>query len=243
MKIIADLHTHSIASVHAYATISEMVQEAYDLGLYGFAVTDHGISMHGVPHPYYFMNIHAVPATFKGVRIIKGIEVNIVDRFGNLDADADILRNLDFRIASLHMPTYKDEVSVDACTEAYLSVADNPMINMIAHSGSPYFKYDYEKVIKKFAEKGKLIEINNSSIKHKPDFVPNCVEIAKLCKKHGCRISVDTDAHFTTQLGRTDEALKMLTEIDFPEELVVNASVENLETYLKENNIPLKESV
>ena len=70
MKIVADLHTHSIASVHAYATINEMAQEAADLGLYGFAVTDHGITMHGTPHPYYFMNLCAVPEVFRGVRTV-----------------------------------------------------------------------------------------------------------------------------------------------------------------------------
>ncbi len=240
MKIVADLHTHSIASVHAYATVTEMAQEAADTGLYAFALTDHGISMHGTPHPYYFMNLGAVPRVFKGVRIIKGIEANIVDSNGTLDADESILQNLEFVIASLHMPTYKDEVSVDACTEAYLSMAKNPYVNMIAHSGSPYFKYDYERVIKEFAHSGKLIEINNASIKHKPDFVPNCTKIAKLCKEYSCRVSVDTDAHFTTQLGRADEALRLLEEIGFPEELIVNSSVENMNKYMREANISLE---
>lgn len=240
MKIVADLHTHTITSVHAYATALEMIDEAQRLGLYAFAITDHGASMHGTPHPYYFMNLHAIPRVYKGVRVLKGIEANITDSKGSLDADDSVLSNLDFVIASLHMPTYHDTVSVDACTEAYLNIADNPHVNMIAHSGSPYFKYDYDTVIKEFASRGKLIEINNSSIKHKPDFVPNCKEIARLCMKYGCRVSVDTDAHFITQLGRADEAFCMLEEIGFPEELIVNSSVENLNKYLTEINIPLK---
>lgn len=239
MKIVADLHTHTIASVHAYATALEMIHEAACIGLHAFAITDHGQSMHGVPHPYYFMNLGAIPRVYEGVRVIKGIEANIVDSKGTLDADDSILSALEFCVASLHMPTYKDEVSVDACTEAYLNMALNPYVNMIAHSGSPYFKYDYNKVIKEFAHRGKVIEINNASIKHKPEFYPNCVEIAKLCMKYGCRVSVDTDAHFVTQLGRADEALSMLSEINFPEELIINSSVENFEKYLLENNIPL----
>lgn len=240
MKIIADLHTHSLASVHAYNTPLELIAEAKRIGLYAFAITDHGEAMHGCPHPYYFMNLHAIPRVYDGVRVLKGIEANITDVDGSLDAPYSIISKLDFCIASLHMPTYKGEVSVDACTEVYLKIAENPNIHMIAHSGSPYFRYDYETVIKRFAQCGKLIEINNSSIKHKPDFVPNCIEIAKLCKKYSCRISVDTDAHFITQLGRADEALSMLSSIDFPEELVVNASVENLTRYMTEMNIPLE---
>ena len=68
MKIVADLHTHTIASVHAYATALEMITEASEIGLYSFAITDHGESMHGYPHPYYFMNLHAIPKVMKGVR-------------------------------------------------------------------------------------------------------------------------------------------------------------------------------
>lgn len=240
MKIVADLHTHTIASVHAYATALEMIHEASRIGLYGFAITDHGETMHNFPHPYYFMNLHAIPKVYDGVRVLKGIEANITDSNGTLDADKSILSNLDICVASLHIPTYHGEVSVDACTQAYMAVAKNPYVNIIAHSGSPYFKYDYEKVVKEFAACGKVVEINNSSIKHKPDFYPNCVEIANLCKKHGCRVSVDTDAHFVTQLGRADEALGMLESIDFPEELIINSSVKNFEAYLNENNIPLK---
>lgn len=239
MKIVADLHTHTLVSVHAYCTALEMINEAANKGLYALAITDHGATMQDFPHKYYFMNLCAIDNVYNGVRVLKGVEANITDYEGNLDVEECALKKLEFCIASMHMPTIKGEPSVEKCTQAYLNIADNPYINMIAHSGSPYFKYDYEKVIKKFAEKGKLIEINNSSIKHKPDFVPNCVEIAKLCKKHGCRISVDTDAHFVTALGRADEALRMLSEIDFPEELIVNASVENLNAYMKENNIPL----
>lgn len=240
MKIVADLHTHTTASVHAYSTHLEMINEASSLGLYAFAMTDHGSDMHGVPHPFYFMNLHAIPRVMKGVRVLKGIEANIRNRHGELDASDEVLNNLDFVIASLHMPTFKDTVDIDTCTEAYMNIAHNPYVNMIAHSGSPYFKYDYEKVIKELAHNGKLVEINNSSIRHKPDFVTNCIEIAKLCKKYECRVSVDTDAHFITQLGRADEALRMLEEIDFPEELVINSSVSNLERYLTEVNIPLK---
>ena len=239
MKIVADLHTHTIMSIHAYCTALEMISEAERIGLYAMAITDHGESMQNFPHFYYFMNLHAIPRVFNNVRVLKGVEANISDFSGNLDVPEEALRNLDFCIASMHMPTLHGEPTVEKCTEAYLRMAENPYINMIAHSGSPYYKYDYETVIKEFAKCGKLIEINNSSIKHKKDFVPNCVEIAKLCKKYKCRVSVDTDAHFITQLGRADEALKILTDIDFPESLVVNSSIENLNAYLKENNIPI----
>ena len=85
MKIIADTHTHTIASTHAYATITEMTAEAAKLGLYAFAVTDHGIDMPGAPQLWYFHNLCAVPSTFMGVRVIKGAEANIAEFDGSLD--------------------------------------------------------------------------------------------------------------------------------------------------------------
>ena len=33
MKIIADMHTHTVASTHAYSTIKEMAEAARDAGL------------------------------------------------------------------------------------------------------------------------------------------------------------------------------------------------------------------
>ena len=54
-------------------------------------------------------------------------------------------------------------------------------------------------------------------------------------------IIVNTDAHFMTEVGVADGSLRMLEEIGFPEELVVNSSVERFEKYLKEHNLPLRQ--
>ena len=83
MKLIADLHTHSIASTHAYATITEMVQEASNLGLFAIAITDHARTMPGSPGPFYFESLPIIPAYLKNVRVLKGIEANICDFNGD----------------------------------------------------------------------------------------------------------------------------------------------------------------
>ena len=63
------------------------------------------------------------------------------------------------------------------------------------------------------------------------------VPFRALCKKYGARICVDTDAHFTNTLGRAYKTLEMLEDIDFPDKLIVNTSVENLKAYFDEKNI------
>lgn len=237
MKLIADLHTHTIASTHAYATVTEMVREASDLGLFAIAITDHARTMPGAPGAFYFESLGLVPEYVSGVRVLKGIEANIIDFNGNIDVEPSLQKSLDWIVASMHTLTLKGKPSVDKCTEAYLNVAKNPYINVIGHSGSPYYKYDWEKVIPVFAKEGKLIEINDSAFRYKKDSLENCVSIAKLCKKYRARICVDSDAHFTDVLGRCTKTLEMLEDIDFPKELIVNTSLDALKCYFDEHNI------
>ncbi len=237
MKLVADLHTHTIASTHAYATVTEMTEEAGKLGLFALAITDHARTMPGAPGPFYFESLSILPEYFKGVRLLAGIEANICDYDGNLDVEQRLQNSLDWIVASMHMPTLKGKPSVEKCTNAYLKLAENPNVNVIGHSGSEYFKYDYDTVIPKFAKEGKLIEINDSAFRYQKDCLENCVNIAKLCKKYGARICVDTDSHFTHTLGRAYKTLEILRDIDFPEKLIVNTNVDNLKSYFDEKNI------
>ena len=59
------------------------------------------------------------------------------------------------------------------------------------------------------------------------------------CVVNGTKIAVNSDAHSIYHLGQFDTVLPMLREIHFPEELVVNASRENLITVLKEHQKPV----
>lgn len=238
MKLIADLHTHTIASTHAYATITEMVNEASKLELFALAITDHARTMPGAPGPFYFESLAILPKYMNGVRLLRGIEANICDFNGNLDVEESLQQSLDWIVASMHTLTLKGKPSVEKCTNAYLKLAENPHVNVIGHSGSPYYKYDYEKVIPIFAKEGKLVEINDSAFRYKKDCLNNCVEIANLCKKYKARICVNTDSHFTHTLGRAYDTLEILKDIDFPEELIVNANVSTLKSYLYEKHIP-----
>ena len=45
-------------------------------------------------------------------------------------------------------------------------------------------------------------------------------------------IVMGSDAHVDTDVGRHDEALQLLEEMNFPERLVVNRSVEELKKYV-----------
>ncbi len=236
IKIIADTHCHAVGSCHAYSTIMENVSEAKAKGLYAIAITDHARTMPSPPGTWYFENFRIVPNEIKGVKVLRGVEANLLGPEGNLDIP--FLRDKpDFNwvIASIHKPAFKGPSDIDSCTQAWLNVAKNPAVNVIGHSGSPDFMYDYEKVIPEFKKHNKLVEINNNSFLIREGSKINCKRIAELCKKYEAFIVVNSDAHFCTKVGCVEEALQMLDEINFPEELVVNSSVERFEKYLREN--------
>lgn len=239
MEIIADLHTHTIASTHAYSTINEMVKAASEKGLYAIAITDHGRAMPGSPREYYFESLKSIPQEMYGVRVLKGMEANIIDFDGNIDCNDTLANDLEWIVASMHSITLDGEPNVEKCTNAYLVLAKNKNINAIGHSGTTCYKYDYETVIPELAKNGVLIEINNSTFNYKKDSMSNCVEIIKVCKKHKARIVVDTDSHFHTYVGNVGPTLQVLKELDFPKELVVNASVETMQKYMSEKGIKL----
>ena len=56
----------------------------------------------------------------------------------------------------------------------------------------------------------------------------------KLCKQYGVPIVVNTDSHFSARVGCFENSLRLLEELDFPEELVVNSSVERFNAYLRQ---------
>ena len=243
MRIIADTHCHTIASTHAYSTWMENIHAAKEAGLSYLAITDHGPTMPGSPGRWYFKNLKIIPRQVEGVFLLTGVECNVVDFDGTIDYVEDEHKNLDWVIASIHSSTLltKEAPTVESCTNAWLQIAKDPRVCVIGHCGQPKFKFDYERVIPEFGRGGKLVEINNNSFHVRRDAVINCREIALLCKKHGVRVIVNTDSHFATQVGHAGLALKMLDEIGFPEELVVNSSVERFRQYLKERNIHWEE--
>ncbi|HIQ79835.1 MAG TPA: phosphatase [Candidatus Scatavimonas merdigallinarum] len=239
MKIIADTHTHTVASTHAYSTAQEMITAAKEKGLYAIALTDHAYRMPGAPGEWFFENLHAIPSTLYGVRVLRGMEANVIDFNGNLDAPQNIQKSMEWIVASIHGLLLDGEPSYEACTQLWLRVAENPHVRVIGHSGAPAYAYDYEKVIPQFAAQGKLIEINNATFRVRKSSVENCMKIAKACKKAGAYIVVNSDAHFSTAVGNADLALAMLAEIDFPQELVVNADTGRFKDYLRACGISL----
>ena len=237
MNIIADLHMHTMVSNHAFNTVTEMARRACKLGMFAAALTDHGPSMPDAPPPWYFYNLTTLPSRIEGIWLLKGVEANVRGTDGSLDIEPQEFERmqLDWVIASIHSDTLCPSLSEDEATQLWLNVAQSPYVDCIGHSESRRHRYDYDAVTKAFARCRKVVEINANSAVVRPGNEENMRELALACKRNGTKIAVNSVYH----LGQFDTVLPMLREIYFPEELVVNASRENLITVLKEHQKPV----
>ncbi|MBU3191499.1 phosphatase [Clostridium bowmanii] len=235
MKFVADLHTHTIVSGHAYSTLMENAKYASEIGLEILGVTDHGPNMPGAPDLWYFGNFKVLPRELYGVKMLYGCEANIIDYEGNLDIPVEVQKKLDVMIVSMHEPLMEGGKSSDLNTATILKAMDNPNVNILGHMGNPKFPIHEEEIVKKAKEKNILIELNNSSfVSSRLGSDVNCTKIVKLCKEFGQRIIVNSDAHFCYCIGNFSVAEKILKDVDMPEELIINTNRTMLIDFLHE---------
>lgn len=240
MQIVADLHTHTIASTHAYSTLAEMARGAKARGLIAIGITDHGPDMPDGPHEWHFSNMDIWPRVIDGVTVIRGIEFNICPG-GALDhIQEKSLLPVEFALASFHECCFAPSTKA-AHTEALEAVLHDPRVNAFGHPGNRSYDFDQEYIISRCNAFGKVVEINSNSFAIRKGSRENCTAIARLCKQYEVPIVVDSDSHIEYRVGAVENALTMLEEIDFPEELVINSSRERLDAYFRSRGLHLFE--
>ena len=225
MKAIIDMHTHTVASGHAYSTIHENIQFAKKHGMKFLGTSDHGSTMTGGPTEYFFHNLKVVPREMDGVKILRGMEANILDVNGNIDEiDSKALDGLDYLIASLHIVCIEPSTKEDN-TMAILNVMDKEKVKIIGHPDDARYELDYEAIVKKAKEKNILLEVNNSSLSpntSREGARENILKYLELCKEYGVRIIMGTDSHICYDIGVFQYAEAIIEEANFPKELVIN---------------------
>ena len=234
MKLVADLHVHSVASGHAYSTIAENAEAAARKGLELIAITDHGPAMPGGPHLYHFGNLRVVPSEYTGVRILKGAEANIVDSEGALDIPERYLKRLDIVLAGFHSPCYKSG-GVKQNTVVLTKLMSNPLIDIIVHPGNPEFEINAVELVRAAKDLGVALELNNSSLGTvRKGSYDHCLEIALQAAKMDALVVLGSDAHWAEDVGGFKNAISLAKEAGIRPEQVVNTSVKRIDEYLEQ---------
>jgi len=237
MRLLADLHTHTVASGHAFSTVTELAGAAAERGLELIAVTDHGPAVPGGAHLWHFWNMKIIPSILGGVRILKGCEANpCADSDNGMDLPDEMLEMLDFVAVGIHPECGFDDRDRARNTEALLRIIENPLVDMITHPGNEdEFPVDLDAVVNAAVRSDVIIELNNYSFDPRSGRHTSFKrerEFAEAARDAGARIAINSDAHFHLLVGRFENALSVAEEIGFPEDRIVNRDAASVLSFL-----------
>lgn len=223
MGFIADLHLHTVASGHAYATLMDYIHLAKERGISCIGLSDHGPAMPGGPHLFHLGNQTVIPREIEGVMVLRGAEANIINYDGEIDIESRIAERLDYMIASLHDVVIRPGTQAEN-TQAVLRVIQNPKVRILGHLGNPRFDLDYEKIVEACAVSNVAIEINNSSFKagSRQGSETNCGLLAKLAYNMQAPLIFSSDAHIQFDLADFDNCFKLTDDLGIPRDYIIN---------------------
>jgi DNA polymerase (family 10) len=198
-----DLHMHT-DETDGKATLEEMIAAAQASGLKYIAITDHSkrVSMaNGMTADRLLRQweqIDKINETLRGFIVLKGVEVDILER-GGLDLDDDCLSKADWVVASVH---YGQNQPRDEITKRIVDALANPKVCAIAHptgriinKRKPY-EVDLEAVFEAAQTHHKILELNSNPARLDLDDI-RCAA----CRERGIPVVISTDAHSTAGLG------------------------------------------
>ena len=195
--IRGDLHMHSTWT-DGTVSIEEMAAAAKKRGLKYIAITDHSkrVTMVGGLDArrlrQQWAEIDKLNQRLSGITVLKGVEVDILER-GGLDLADDVLAEADWVVASVH---YGHQQSREQITRRVVEALENPHVAAIAHptgrlllERKPY-EIDMEAVMKAARDSGKMLELNAHPSRLDLDDVA-----CAAAKGFGIPIVISTDSH------------------------------------------------
>jgi len=212
-SVRGDLQMHTTWS-DGEGTIAEMADAATERGYEYIAITDHskglaiagGINENQLRHQaeeIAFVNdrcgngcMEPVLGTGNRLTVLRSIELNINPR-GEGDMDPSALARLDIVLGCFHSSLRGKQDQ----TDRYLAALRNPDIHILGHPRGRIYNFrlglvaDWPRVFGVAAELDKAVEIDAY-----PDRQDLNLDLVRLAKKAGCRISLGTDSHGPSQL-------------------------------------------
>lgn len=220
-----DLHTHTIASGHGTTdSVTDLAREASRRRMALLGISDHGPATMGSAGLSYFRSLFLCERERFGVRLLYGAEANILDADGSLDIPDDILKTLDYCIVSMHRPIYVSGSAAEN-TRAYIRAMHHPNVRIIGHCDDSRFPVDYRELAEAALSCGVVPELNNVSLlpdSYRKNCRANAAKLLQTCEALSCPIILSGDSHGRAHIGEVAEALKLVQEVRFPMELILN---------------------
>jgi DNA polymerase (family X) len=196
--LVADLHMHTTWS-DGKMSVLEMARAAKARGHQYIVISDHSVSL-GIANGLSVERLHAQSAEIKEAndrlgpdfRVFHGTEMEI-RADGSLDYPDEVLAELDFVTASLHVSLSQPR---DEITRRLLGAIENPHVDMIGHPSGRLLPdragadLDIDRVIEAALRTGTILEINAN---------PRRLDLrdthVRLAVEAGVKLAINTDAH------------------------------------------------
>lgn len=200
------LHCHTVYS-DGTNTVEQLALGCKAAGYQWAGITDHSraAAYAGGMQPddlrRQWAEIDAFNATKPGIRVLKGIESDILQD-GALDYPDDILAGFDFIIASVHSRFNLSEADM---TARFLRAIENPYLSIIGHPtgrlllSREAYAIDLDKIFEAAGKAGMAIEINADPHRLDLDW-----RVLQRARQAGVMISIGSDAHNLAGLANVD---------------------------------------
>ena len=117
--------------------------------------------------------------------------------------------------------------NVKARTKAVVNTITKGYIKVLTHPYRTNNKIELKPVLEAAAASGTALELNTS----KPGNKSAMLDFLEKCGNNQNPIIVGSDAHVAEEVGTFSEAVKLLEEAGFPQNLVINRSRESIKSF------------
>ncbi|MBO4400500.1 MAG: PHP domain-containing protein [Selenomonadaceae bacterium] len=242
-EILADMHTHTIFSLHAHSTVLENIQAAKSRGLKFLAVTDHfyqdGSSLNQknevtrIRHLEETVNLGGEPYVFAGAEFNIGQEIHKrhqleLLRWRPIGLHAWFIDRKNLTLE--HLLELFDEATgwhnAFVHIERELDKLDNHRHGKALDSEVKNF---FAEMVALAKAKNIWLEVNESSIRRNSGGDGDRLRYwIKLARDNGNKIYLGSDAHFAGRVGDFKFSLELLNEVDYPKNLILNCDYDQL---------------
>jgi DNA polymerase (family 10) len=197
-----DFHVHTNAT-DGTESIETMVEAARGRGYAYVGISDHSVSAtvaFGLTAEQALSRrdrIHELNRELKGFTVLLGTECDILEG-GAMDYPDEVLRELDFTIASVHS---RFTLSRKEQTERVVAAVRNPYVNILGHPTARLIgqrdpiELNLDETFAECARSGTAVELNA---------YPNRMDVtgnqARAARSAGCVFTIDTDSHASGEL-------------------------------------------
>lgn len=239
---LLDLHTHTVASFHAFSTLYELAVQAMNRNLLYLGISDHAPKHpNHATTPGFFRKFSTLPSylpemgTLRTIKFLKGVELNIINPDGDVDLEESVIRRLDYVIVSLHPGIIQEKLSKNKNTKTFLKAIEKLqyMPTILGHLYDPKVPVDFLPIIDSAVSKGVLLEVNNAlHTGTHPRVHDCCLEMLTFAKRYPSPVILNSDAHIYFEVGDVPLSLQMINEVQYPHEQIVNNSESLIHQFL-----------